>query len=386
METWSTHHLFQEISGRLGNTTAASAQRYANQLHTQGLPVIFSLMHLSKITGLDYVFLHESVNRKRDSENYRIFAIGKRSGGRRFIHAASRKMLLLLKFINGDILQKIAPLPASFAFHSSGGIRECAAIHCGCKWLFKFDLRNFFYTISESDVYSVFAKIGYKPLLSFELARLCTTTFLPKKMRYYVRYNNSFSPLYKLTDQDDKNYPYDLQPELGVLPQGGPASPMLSNLVARKLDEALFDYAQNNGLVYSRYADDIALSASTLPKGKSIAQIRREIIFLIRKNGFCDNAKKFHVAGPGARKLILGLLVDGETPRLSKPLRKRIDRHIYSIEKFGLGAAAAHDGFESAYGYFNHVSGIMSFVHDVDKDLWDNLDKKFSAIKESLKI
>lgn len=41
-----------------------------------------------------------------------------------------------------------------------------------------------------------------------------------------------------------KEYPYVRRQYIGVLPQGAPTSPMLSNLAARKLDESLYEFAQ----------------------------------------------------------------------------------------------------------------------------------------------
>lgn len=383
METWSAHHLFREASNQLDNAKAALVQRYANHLRNRRLPVIFSLGHLGKITGISYEFLHESVNRKLEAANYNMFSVRKRSGGRRFIHAVNGKLHDLQKYINEEVLQKMEPHPSSYAFHASGGIRECAAMHCECKWLLQFDLTDFFYTISEPAVFNAFVALGYKRLLAFELTRLCTTLRLPESKRHYLNRKDLscyFSPYF----DEEKKLPYSQQKRIGVLPQGAPTSPMLSNLVAQRLDAALFDYAQENGFIYTRYADDLAFSASILPIGKSIAKLRREIISLIRKNGFRENCKKIRIAGPGAKKIVLGLLVDGERPRLTQEFRKRIDRNIYSIETFGIEAVAENDGFESVYGFFNHISGLMSFIHDVDRDLWKSLNPRFQKIKDSL--
>ena len=396
METWSTHHLFQKTTVQLDSETAARIQRYANQLRSQKLPVIFSLAHLGKITGIEYEFLHRSVSRFSDYENYQYFTIKKRSGGRRTIHAANKKLFVIQKFINNEILQKVPPHPASFAFHSSGGIRACAAMHCGCKWLIKFDLKDFFYTIAEPAVFNVFLEMGYRRLLAFELARLCTTTFLPDYLVHYVKYNNSmgnpflsFFSNMKMNDglvcvqeafEEEKKYPYTAQKRIGILPQGAPTSPMLSNLVARRLDNSLFDYAQRNGFVYTRYADDITFSSTILPPSKSISLIRKEIVFLIRKNGFSENTNKFHVSGPGARKMVLGLLVDGENPKLTKHFRKKIDSIFYSIDKYGIDSVASHYSFDSVYGFLNHITGLMAFINDVDKCFWDSLQSRYKEL------
>ena len=89
MEAWSAHHLFKKATAQLNDSVALDLSRYAQCLRNQGLPVIFTLGHLAKITGIDHRFLHATVNREREAANYRMFAIRKRSGGKRFIHAVS---------------------------------------------------------------------------------------------------------------------------------------------------------------------------------------------------------------------------------------------------------------------------------------------------------
>jgi RNA-directed DNA polymerase len=140
METWSTHQLYQQAAGTLGLDTAAALQRYAQDLMSNGFPVVFTLGHLSKITGVSYQVLRQTVNRKRESANYRMYAVKKRRGGRRFIHSVSKDLFRVQQFINQEILQKCIPHSSSFAFHPTGGIKQCATMHIGARWLFQFDL------------------------------------------------------------------------------------------------------------------------------------------------------------------------------------------------------------------------------------------------------
>lgn len=375
MEDWSVHHLFQRAEEPLGRSVAFDLQRYASRLRNDGLPVIFTLGHLAKITGIRYVDLHEFVNRKRESANYRMFAIKKRSGGRRFIHAVSDKLATVHQYINTAILQKATPHPCSYAFHPSGGIRACAAKHCGARWLLKFDLSDFFYYVTEPRAFSVFQSLGYRELLAFELSRLCTTVRVPDQ---FTRYCGRTKALHG-------DFPYAPSfRRLGAAPQGASTSPMLSNLVARELDSALCEFSEKHGVVYTRYVDDLTLSAMRLPKGLSVSRLRYHIVRLIREAGFKENPDKFHVAGPGARKCVLGLLVDGDEPRISKATYKRIDRLLYASEKFGVAAVAAHDNFDSAYGFYNHLSGLISYVKDVDRARWREFSGRLSGIGQPL--
>jgi RNA-directed DNA polymerase len=389
METWSTHHLYQRAAGKLGPEKAASLQRYAQQLTSKGVAVVFTLGHLSKITGVSYRVLRDTVNRTREVANYRMYAVKKRSGGRRFIHSVSGDLFKVQRFVNQEILQKCVPHSGSFAFHSSGGIRQCASMHCGARWLFQFDLTDFFYDVTEIDAYRIFRSIGYRNLLAFELARICTTTHLPRWQKRLLFHHAEQHNLRKGTEPPGENetannskaLPYpDWSGWVGVLPQGAPTSPMLSNLAARKLDRSLHLFALEQGLVYTRYADDITVSAGNFPKHLTAGDIHRSIIRRIRNAGFRENDKKTRVAGPGSKKVVLGLLVDGEKPRISKETYRRIDRHLHASQKYGLSETAAHEGFESAFGFSNHLSGLIAFVKDVDRDRWEDFSSRFNRI------
>ena len=156
---------------------------------------------------------------------------------------------------------------------------------------------------------------------------------------------------------------------------------MLSNLVAFGLDEKLFAFANQYGLTYTRYADDLTLSASgDLPKGISVGDIHRGVIGVIRKSGFRENKKKTRIAGPGSKKIVLGLLVDGDAPRISKETYKRIDRHLHATLKYGLNEVSVHEGFDSVVGFYNHLRGLIAYVKDVDHPRWIELKDRFSKV------
>ena len=247
----------------------------------------------------------------RDSSNYIMYTVKKRSGGRRVIHSVSKDLFTVHQFINQEILQRCVPHASSFAFHSSGGIRKCAAMHCGARWLFQFDLIDFFYDITEIDVYRVFQELGYRNLLAFELARLCTTTHLPRRYDRLLfhdtdRHDHEEDSRIGADDElsvDMPIVPYPSQPGVvGVLPQGAPTSPMLSNLVARKLDDLLHSFALEQGFVYTRYADDITFSASFLPKQQTIGKIHRRVVHLLGRAGLEKTARKHAWQGRGRER------------------------------------------------------------------------------------
>lgn len=386
MNSWSAHHLHTEARKILDERSAQSLKRYALKLQRSNLPVVFTLNHLAKIVDVDYKTLRATVDRRREFANYRMYAIKKRAGGRRHIHAVSKNLLRTQRFINSEILQKIAPHHSSFAYHTSGGIQNCAEKHCGARWIFQYDLENFFYSINEISIYQVFLDAGYRPLLAFELSRICTTLRLPRYLQHLLKKpkSNESYKFYQM-EYEVEEWAFNDFHRMGVLAQGSPSSPMLGNLVARKLDEDLTKYADEYGFVYTRYADDITLSCSeNFSQELSIGDMHRNIVGIIRRNKFKENRNKTRVAGPGSKKIVLGLLVDGNTPRISKETYKRIDRHLYAIEKYGLENVAKYESFDSSLGYYNHIAGLVSFVKAVDTKRWKEFSDKFSLIPSPL--
>jgi RNA-directed DNA polymerase len=374
METWSVHQLSKYAYPKLGEIAAQNLLKYCQNLQNKNLPVIFTLRHLSKITHTDYLMLRKTIMRRRELANYRMFSIRKRSGGWRYIHQVTKELFQVQQFINTKILQKIQPHPASFAFYTNRGIKACASKHCGARWLFQYDLKDFFYTINEKNIYDIFYKHGYRSLLAFELARICTTTCLPKHLLCYIHQQCNYLNL--------GSYKFYADNQQGVLPQGAPTSPMLSNLVAFNLDESLSKFANEHGLIYTRYADDITLSSYKKSYTKNERfNIHKNIIQIIRQHDFLVNPKKTRIIGPGARKIVLGLLVDGEVPRIPKETYKRIERLLYASNKYGLLETARHEKFDTPYGFYNHLSGLLAFIKDVDNARWGYLSNLFSNIE-----
>ena len=72
---------------------------------------------------------------------------------------------------------------------------------------------------------------------------------------------------------------------------------------------------------YTRYSDDMAFSTSLSSFNRRTAVTFVTKIFdIMRRTGFRPHTSKTVIAPPGARKVVLGLLVDRDTPRLRHEL------------------------------------------------------------------
>lgn len=242
-----------------------------------------------------------------------------------------------------------------------------AKLHCGARWLIKIDVQQFFESISERQVYRVFRQFGYEPLISFEMARLCTRTYASDNRRYRLSrwrdHRIRSIEVYRAADQ-----------RVGHLPQGAPTSPMLSNWAMAGFDAHMRQSAVRWGMAYSRYADDIALSTSDPRFDRDAAlQVLGHTNRSLLKAGCRPRTDKVVIAPPGSRKVVLGLLVDGTQPRLTRHFRRSLEADIYGIETYGVIAHAGSRGWSSASALRDHIAGKLAFADTVDVALTTRL-------------
>jgi hypothetical protein len=285
------------------------------------------------------------------------------------------ELLRVQKWIVRNILCHIEPHEASVAYSRGSRITEAADNHCGCRWLIKLDVKNFFESINEVAVYRVFRGVGYQPLVSFELARICS--------RVPARWPGP-SPRWEMLPREAARIRAYVSRKMGNLPQGAPTSPMLANLACRNLDVALQEIAAKYDLTYTRYADDIAFSTDRKDFSRSEAtQVIGTVRAALGKVGLSPNNTKTIVAPPGARKIFLGLLVDSDTPRLTKSFKARIRQHLYYLTKKEGVSPAAHAkrrGFASVGGFRNHLMGLLAYASQVEPEYAAECQAKLSTV------
>ncbi len=84
----------------------------------------------------------------------------------------------------------------------------------------------------------------------------------------------------------------------GVLATGSPASPHILNLAARKLDESMNNWTENNGGIFLRYADDCVLVIYSHNQ-KRIDKAQKTLNKVIKRNGFIAHPEKSYATKIG---------------------------------------------------------------------------------------
>ena len=225
---WSPQH-YQKIgkSKGISQSVLLEAIRQIEEVQTTShlLQPILTLNHLAILSCTDVDTLRSYVTRTAE-ETYRHFKIRKRSGGYRRISVPVPMLNVAQSWMAHWVLRNAKPHHSSKAFCPGDSIVKCARVHTNSKWLIKIDIADFFGSITEIQVYRAFRHLGYNPLISFEMTRICTEK-VNKSDKYTLKSWQSKERKYSI--------PGYSQSVLGRLPQGAPTSPMLSNLICQNL-------------------------------------------------------------------------------------------------------------------------------------------------------
>ena len=333
------------------------------------LPPILTLRHFSALTDISYVFLREVVSRKRNYYKRALFK--KKDPGRsryREIHIPQGALLDVQRWISNSILRNTTAHSASFAYHPYSQPIMAASHHCGCRWLLKIDIEDFFHSISERMVYSVFKELGYTKLLSFELARITTIVSLEE-----TEHSSKFDKW--------KAIPSYRHRKEGFLPQGAPTSPMLSNLVMKEVDEELDTLAACHRFKYTRYADDLAFSTGKSTTFEKIKIFKQKVNSILQQKGFKPNRRKSVIRGPGARRIVLGILVDDIRPRLAKEHKNALRQHLYFLSSPAHGPSEhAKSRNMSVSSLYYHIRGKIAWAEIVEPTFGQACLKQFMNI------
>jgi hypothetical protein len=167
-----------------------------------------------------------------------------------------------------------------------------AALHLAARSVLHLDITAFFDTITLERVEAAFVVLGCRNDIANLLARVCTLD--------------------------------------GRLPQGTSTSPVLANLVCAAMDVELQVLAQSRRCRYSRYADDITVSGTTLPQTEAVSRV-------IERQGFHVNARKVRIQHKGHSQFVTGLSVSREDGvRAPRVMKRRLRLELHYAARYGV--------------------------------------------------
>lgn len=151
-----------------------------------------------------------------------------------------------------------------------------------------------------------------------------------------------------------------------------------------RFDTMVKAIADHHNLVYTRYADDLCFSTTNHRfRREQAARAIGEVYATMGQVGLSPNVTKTRVSPPGARKVVLGLLVDRDKPHLTREFRARLRQHIYYLLHQDVGPTqhAAQRGFVSVRSLRNHITGLVAFARHIDADYAEQCAQELTRVK-----
>ncbi|MCZ8087219.1 MAG: retron St85 family RNA-directed DNA polymerase [Brevundimonas sp.] len=280
---------------------------------------------------------------------YKIFEIPKRNGGNRTIAQPSATLKTIQRYLLDSKLSNAPVHPAATAYVPGKGIVDNARAHRASRYILKLDFTDFFPSIKVKD-WRNYVRSGTHGEFLIEES--------PVYEQILFWGAGSFSPK--------------------CLSIGAPTSPHVSNMLMYSFDADADREARARSVVYTRYADDITLSADSraavLEAERCIAQLVRRM----RSPALSFNEAKRGLYGPGERRMVTGLVI---TPDQRVSLGRARKRLISSmVHRASLGQL---DVLE-----LSQLKGLFGFVVAVEASFLDTLRTKYgdSTIDRVLKF
>lgn len=218
--------------------------------------------------------------KRADERKYKSFEIPKKRGGLRKIDSPQKGLRVIQHKLAELLTDNIEFKPCVQGFIKERGILQNALLHKKSNWVLNVDIKDFFGSINFGRVRAVFIAKPFEihPDVATVIAQICC-------------FNN-------------------------YLPQGAATSPVVSNIVASILDNRIIKHIRSHRLIYSRYADDITLSAKRVfPReiahvsdGRTI--IGEDLASIFSRASFEINEKKSRLQSKYDRQEVTGLITN----------------------------------------------------------------------------
>lgn len=335
--------------------------------------------------------------RKRNSKNfdnslkargYNTFNISKKSGGQRTIHAPNQFLKKKQRVLSYILQCVYNPSNSAYGFVRNKSIVDNSRVHLGNYYIFNTDLEHFFPSIDQPRVWKCLQ------LPPFELNSDSSSNTCRLKIANIIA-NISCVEL-EVERQDSKGEKIKVLKD--VLPQGAPTSPILTNVVCKRLDYLLVGLAKRFGLKYSRYADDITFSSLHNVYQKD-SQFLKELKRIIIDQGFMMNEAKTRLQVNGMKKEVTGLVVN-EKLNVHKRYIKQLRMWLYYWERYGYEKASeiflkdyqkdkGHNEVNEIISFKNVLYGKLNFlkmVKGVEDKTYIKLKNRYVQLAKELKI
>jgi hypothetical protein len=212
-------------------------------------------------------------------KRYKVYQIPKRHGGTRTIAQPSKELKAIQRFVLDRLLSKLPVHERAMAYVEGRNIAQNASAHVGFRSVLKLDFENFFPSIKVAD-WRRYVQDHELPIDGQELT-------LYARILFWGMGN--------------------LRPV--CLSIGAPTSPMMSNVIMFNLDDLFCKRADDLGVSYTRYADDITVAGESAENLLLFESFARSIIRRSKTPKLKFNEEKRGLYTMGQRRMVTGLVI-----------------------------------------------------------------------------
>lgn len=323
------------------------------KLQKKNLPIIRDDKELGEFLGLEYKKLRFLVYHRDvfTVDHYHRYSIPKKKGGMRSIAAPKPLLKNAQRKILDDILCKIEICSNAHGFIKGKSVVTSADNHVKSPdLLINIDLEDFFNTITFERVRGMFKGFGYSGYVSSMLAMICTYC---EVMEIEIKGEKKFV---KTSDR--------------ILPQGSPASPMITNILCRRLDKRINGLASKYEFAYTRYADDMSFSLKEENNKLEVGHFFGCLMKIVKEEGFNINPKKTKFLRKNNRQCITGIVINNDMIGVPKKWIKTLRAIIYNANKL------KEQGQQVPQNTVNEIKGMISWLKSVNEERYKAIIKE----------
>lgn len=291
------------------------------------------LERLQKHTGLPRSLLERYA--ETASKRYRVYTIEKRNGDPRKIEHPSREIKAIQRWLIRALIRNMPVHEASTAYSKGSSIRKNAEHHVRSRYTVRLDFEDFFPSFSGAHVIAYLEKVYDDP------GMVLSTDDLAFVRRIVCRHD--------------------------ALTIGAPTSPGLTNAMMFKFDKALADWCTARELIYTRYADDLFISAWA-PNALAGVEVKAaELAATFPYAELALNREKTAHLSRKYRRSITGLIITPEqTLSIGRDKKNHLKSAVYAYSKGKLQPEER-----------SRTAGLISFVRDVEPAFYETLLRKY---------
>jgi RNA-directed DNA polymerase len=167
-----------EVVKALGEAIDQNEILEITRLSELRLPPVTSRSSLAVMLGINPGFLWSLENRSR--RHYRHFTIPKGKSGVRHIDAPKIALKIIQKWLSIHLQANFLAPEHVFGFVPGKSHIKAAGIHCGARWVYSVDIKDFFASTPSDVVQTAFQRMGYQGDSPRLLSSFCCLRARPK--------------------------------------------------------------------------------------------------------------------------------------------------------------------------------------------------------------